>query len=404
MKKNILLISIYYPPIQSIASNRIYSFAKYLDKEKYNILVHTINEHKEFKNNLENVSVSRTDNSTLLKPFVFTRKINKLLHYSKVLYNLTLKRFTKNIYQGWIDKSYEFLKTEIEKKGIDVILSSFAPDATHILALRLKKEFPHLKWVADMRDEMSSSPFINSKQKLKYEKLEEEIFEYCDALTTVSKPILDEFKNMSNGQSIIFKEIRNGYDFDIEKKKTKNSQFTMVYMGNFYGKRNPNNFLRAFSELVQENKIDNFKIRFIGVKTHFPIPENLENNLFVEDEIPHNDAIIEMKKSDCLLLIHPNNGRKGVFTGKLFEYLATLNPIIALVDTEDVAAKLIVECNAGYVSEAEDIQKIKQIILKAFDDWTQGMERETNIHLIEKHHRKEQVKRLEKIIEELVGE
>jgi len=272
------------------------------------------------------------------------------------------------------------------------------------LALRLKKDFPHLKWIADMRDEMSASPFINSKQKLKYEKLEEEIFEYCDALTTVSKPILDEFENMSKNKSVIFKEIRNGYDFDIEKKRGKNSQFTMVYMGNFYGKRNPNIFLKAFSELVEENKIDNFKIKFIGVKTHFNPPANLKENLFVENEIPHKDAIVEMKKSDSLLLIHPNNGRKGIFTGKLFEYLATLNPIIALVDTEDVAAKLIVECNAGYVSEAEDIKTVKQIILKAFDDWTQGVGRDINIHLIEKHHRKEQAKRLEKVIEGLVGE
>ena len=47
MKKNILIISIYYPPIQSIASNRIHSFAKYLDKEKYNVYVHTLAQKKE---------------------------------------------------------------------------------------------------------------------------------------------------------------------------------------------------------------------------------------------------------------------------------------------------------------------------------------------------------------------
>jgi len=33
------------------------------------------------------------------------------------------------------------------------------------------------------------------------------------------------------------------------------------------------------------------------------------------------------KESDALLLIHPSNGRKGIFTGKLFEYLGVLKPI-----------------------------------------------------------------------------
>ena len=32
------------------------------------------------------------------------------------------------------------------------------------------------------------------------------------------------------------------------------------------------------------------------------------------------DSLKEMKKADCLIVMHPKNGRKGVFTGKLFEY------------------------------------------------------------------------------------
>jgi glycosyltransferase involved in cell wall biosynthesis len=404
MKKNILIISIYYPPIQSIASNRIYSFAKYLSKEKFKVYVHTLDEGKSFTSDLEGVNVSRVKNNSFFKRFIIEKKSNKLIHYSKVIYNKLLALFVTDSYAFWTKNSIVYLSKKIKDEKIDIIFSSFSPASSHIVALALKEKYPHLIWISDMRDEMSASPFIGNKQKRRYIALENKIFENCDALTSVSKPILNEFRDMSHRKNIIFREIRNGYDFKIEKKMNKNTIFTIVYMGNFYGERNPDTFLRAFSELVKEDKIDNFEIKFIGVKTHFYIPENLKNSLFIKDSIPHKDAIVEIKKSDCLLLIHPNNGRKGVFTGKLFEYLATLNPIIALVDTEDVAAKLIKSCNSGYVSELDDIENIKHIILEAFSDWTQDIKRDIKIDIIEQHHRKEQVKRLEKLIEELSNE
>jgi len=111
-----------------------------------------------------------------------------------------------------------------------------------------------------------------------------------------------------------------------------------------------------------------------------------------------------MRESDALLLVHPANGRKGIFTGKLFEYLATLKPIIALVDEEDVAAELICEANAGYVCDNANIQKIETVLEEAYQEWSQKRKRAFNKDVILKHHRKEQALRLEKLIDELVDE
>ena len=256
MKKNILIISIYYPPIQSIASNRIYSFAKYLDKNKYNIYVHTLDENKEFKNNLDGVIVSRVKNNRFFKPLLFEKRTNKFIHYSKVIYNLIIKRFTNNIYQKWIDNSYRLLKNNIQYNQIDLMISSFAPDSSHILALKLKKDFPNLKWISDMRDEMSFSPYIDTKVKENLRVLEKDIFKYTNAITSVSKPILDEFRTNSINQNILFREIRNGYDFQLNDNLDKNSIFTITYSGNFYADRNPINFLKALEIVVLKYDID----------------------------------------------------------------------------------------------------------------------------------------------------
>ena len=404
MKKNILIISIYYPPKQSIASNRIYSFAKYLDKSRFNIFVHTIDENIEYSNDLDSVVVSRVKNNPFFKTLPFTKRTNKILHYAKVLYNQTILRLQKNIYQEWIDKSFLLLKDKIEKENIKLIISSFAPDASHILALKLKKEFPHIKWIADMRDEMSQSPYIEKKRAKYYLKLEQRIFNEADALTTVSRPILDEFQRLNQNKKLLFREIRNGYDFELDECYTKNKIFTIRYIGSFYGDRNPNNFLKAMARLLANHHIEEVNIEFIGVKTHFKIPKEVEKYLSIIPPVTHIESIKLMQKSDVLLLIHPSNGRKGVFTGKLFEYLATLRPILALIDEEDVASKLINEVNAGYVCDNQKIDNIEENILKLYNEYKEDKKRDVDINIIKKHHRKEQVKRLEKLIEEILGE
>ncbi len=404
-KKNILIISVYYPPIQSIASNRLYSFAKYLDKTKYNIHVLTVDEPGEYVNDLDGVTIHRVNNSSFFKPFLFEKRTNKFVHYAKVIHNKFVNFIIDEQYAGWIKGSVNYIEALSNDIKFDVIISSFAPIATHKTALVLKEKYPNIKWIADMRDEMSLNPYISKKTKSKLETYERKILNSCDALTSVSKPILDEFKNMTPRTDIIFKEIRNGYDFDIINTKTNNNKFTIVYAGNFYGSRNPSNFLDALASLMEQGLIENFVVKFIGVKTYFDIPKILIDSILIIKTLAHRDAIIEMQFSDALLLIHPNNGRKGVFTGKLFEYLATLKPIIALVDPDDVAAALIKKSRCGYIADPESIDEIQLAILSAYRRWKDNLENlDIDIDIITKHHRREQAKRLELLIEELIDE
>lgn len=403
MKKNILIISIYYPPIQSIASNRIYSFAKYLDKEKYNVYVHTLGDNNSIKND-NNIVVQRVKNDILFKPLLFTKRTNKLIHYAKVIYNKFVKYFFEDEYRGWIRKSLNILPQFLKEKNIDIVISSYAPTAPHSVALELKKEFPHLKWIADMRDEMSQGLGLHLKLRKKYQNLENEIFTYANAVTSVSKPLVDEFASLSNNKNVIFCEIRNGYDFELDERKADYDVFTISYTGNFYGDINPTNFLKALNNLLQKDNTKKIHIQFVGVKTHFEIPKLLQDKISIVSPVSHSKAIEIMKNSDALLLIHPTNGRKGVYTGKLFEYLASLKPIIALIDEDDVASKLIQKANAGYVCDNDNIEKIGIILEEAYTEWKEKRKREFNLEIIKKHHRKEQVKRLEKVIDKVCNE
>lgn len=403
MKKKILIISIYYPPIQSIASNRIESFSKYLNKSKYNVYVHTLGNNNSI-DIINDTTINRVKNNILFKPFIFQKRTNKIVHYTKVVYNKLVKLLFSNEYRGWIKNSLDTLPDFIKDNKIDLILSTYAPTAPHLVALELKKQFPKIIWITDMRDELSQGLNLSSGQLKRYRQLERDIFNNADALISVSKPIVEEFKLMCPNKRIIFKEIRNGYDFSLKSIIMNNKVFTITYLGNFYGDINPISFLTSLSNLINKNIHKNIKVQFVGVKTHFNIPNNLKKIIEIIPTVSHEKAIEIMHRSDLLLMIHPTNGRKGVYTGKLFEYLGSLTPILALVDEEDVAAELIKNANAGFISDNNNLEKIETLLLGLYKAWASNDERVFNRKIVMQHHRKEQVKRLEKLIEELLGE
>ncbi|NMC99606.1 MAG: glycosyltransferase family 4 protein, partial [Bacteroidales bacterium] len=137
-----------------------------------------------------------------------------------------------------------------------------------------------------------------------------------------------------------------------------------------------------------------------GVK----IPDELF--AFVEryDKVPYNDAINIIQNADGLLLIHPPTAYRGVYTGKLFDYLGAMRPIIAVVDKTDVAAELIKDCNAGFVADFNDIDEIKTAITETYKLWLNKQTLAYNQELILMHHRAYQVKILEHLIRQLYNE
>jgi len=107
-----------------------------------------------------------------------------------------------------------------------------------------------------------------------------------------------------------------------------------------------------------------------------------------------------MKKADALLLIHPTTSVKGVYTGKLFEYIGSLRPIIALIDPDDVASTLIRKCNAGFIADNSDNQGIKKAILDVYDIYKGNKKFSPNLEEVSACKRVYQVEKLESFLRE----
>jgi hypothetical protein len=75
--------------------------------------------------------------------------------------------------------------------------------------------------------------------------------------------------------------------------------------------------------------------------------------------------------------------------------------VIALVDTEDVAANLIQDFDCGYVAEFSEIEANKKVILEAFNDWKMNELKFATFEQVQTLHRRNQVRKLAELISNL---
>lgn len=396
----IAIITTYYPPVKSIASNRMEAMAYYLSQGNQVVVFASGVEREQLQGR---IMVKYSPERHILNRIKDLPSDSKWLHIMKVGTRLLLGKFLKDPYVSWKNKTLNKLIDTHQKDPFDILISSYSPEAAHEVAIAFCKKFNEVPWVADMRDEMSSNPYVSSSLKLKLAKIEVLVNEYASAITTVSFPILNDFKNLCPKVKY-FEEIRNGYNHEFHRNLAddhRNDIFTLGYFGTFYGQIKPNTLFRALVELSKDKGFC-FVMNIYGASANFAIPKEIKNAIHLHNQLSYQSAIEKMAKSDANVLLIPKSNRKGVYSGKLFDYLSVQKPILALVDTTDVAAELIEEMDAGYSVEFDELKEIKEAILKLKEDWERHQTKFGTREQIHQLHRSFQMDRLEKLLNKMV--
>ena len=381
------------------------AFAKYIDHERFRLTVVTVGTHDFHGFSQEgNVSVFRIKPRSRVFTPTFKSSDSKLWHYSKVAWKKLLSKVSGDELGFFVSKAFAYLRDLDRTNKVHLVISSFSPAAPHLAALKFCKT-ADAKWIVDMRDEMSLNPQSDTATRKYYAAIEAEIAKHAAALTSVSQPIVDYFKMAIPGLKY-YVEIRNGFDQQLPKNSSQvNETFTLLHAGSFYGTRKPDTLLKAVANLTSKGLMPaNWKFICAGAVKNFSIPDSITRHVEIQERVGQNEIFERMCKSDLNILIQPPTGRKGVYTGKIFEYIAAQKSILALVDPTDVAADLIRDFNAGYVVEFSDIAATERAILTALDRWKHNEFLSTDPDRIMQLHRKYQVQKLNLLIEKLLHE
>ncbi len=246
----------------------------------------------------------------------------------------------------------------------DVIYASALPITSLIVAKTLAAS-GGIPWVAEMRDLWVDSHYYDMPAWRRWidSRIEAACLRHASALVTVSEPLAEVLRNKYRKLTV---SILNGIDTEDIPAVEFNTQghdapVSIVYTGLVYPKqRDPSLLFEALSGMGETKK--DFRVDFYGnlmpEVLHLAERHGVSDIVRVHPPVPHDEALRRQAEADVLLLLLWNNtGETGVFTSKLFEYLAARRPILCLGCTTGVAADEIRQRKAGAVlGTVEDIR------------------------------------------------
>lgn len=314
---------------------------------------------------------------------------------------------------GWVNYAFRKACEVIEKEKIDAYLISSPPHSSQLVGLRLKKKYPNLKWIADLRDPWTDIYYYSKLMHTRWAaskdaRLEKEVLTKADQLIVVSDQIKELFcSKIPTEDQQRFNVIPNGYDETdfVSSVKVASDVFTITYVGTMAESYRPDVFFKALLRILNQKKSVPVKFKLIGtLPDTLLLQTKLISDLFPDaleflPYVEHDKAIHFMKEAHLLLLIIPDvPNSEGILTGKLFEYLGAERPILGIGPKNGAAAAIIEECKAGALFSRNEEEGVFSFIESSIKNWIEKREQFVSGDERKKYSRKSLTGRLAKII------
>lgn len=343
---------------------------------KDNVEIDFIEQHRVFNFDYRNLSSLLSKNNKDIR-----KKANEKTNSNSIKFlRKVLDSFPTNILFGEGGFFYIISGTIkgislVKNHKITHIYSSFRPIADHVIAHNLKLLFPKINWIADFRD----PPIDENRDSVYLKKLQwwfiKKILSKANSVTTVSSGVKDALP-IKNTYTI-----RNGiYKLFDDIKVNKYKKFTISFTGSIYPELHKTDILFSAINFLLSNKIidtENFQVVYAGkdsaIWNKWVTKYNIKELSVDMSEISLFESIKLQHKSHINFLFSWSGRKiKGLLSGKLFEYLATGNPIFSLINgsKDEEFENIFKELNAGFVFyHGEDNTRIKKTISSFYDEW-----------------------------------
>ncbi len=398
--KKVLIITYYWPPAGGPGVQRWLKFVKYLPGYGIEPIVY-IPENPTYPLIDEGLLNEVSPDVTIIKrnitePYAWasmfskgsTKKISsgiipnkkKQSFVQRIMLWIRGNLFIPDARVLWVKPSAAWLSKYVQENGIDTIITTGPPHSLHLIGLKLKESMD-VKWVADFRDPWTTIGYhkelkLSASAGKKHIALEKQVLNTADIILVTSPTTKKEFEALT-GKPIHV--ITNGYDVEKAPKQPMDEKFTLAHIGSFLSERNPKILWEALLELVNQNEgfRAEFELKLIGAVSQEVLQSIADAKLndYVNNlgYISHEKAITEQRRSQVLLLVEiDSEDTKCIIPGKLFEYMVSERPIVAIGPQDADFAGIIRSTNTGIFVTYNEKEKLKQAILGYFEEYKKG--------------------------------
>jgi glycosyltransferase involved in cell wall biosynthesis len=400
--RTVLLVTYYFPPAGGPGVQRMLKFAKYLPDFGWRPAVLTVREDAEYPVRDPSLAadvpvgtpIERTRITEFYRIYRGAARAATPLdgtprspHEGIVARALRAVRagiFIPDGRVGWIPHALGPGARLARETGACVILSSGPPFTANLVGGLLHRR-TGLPWVQDFRDPWTRAPFYPRRPGLARrldEALEHWTLRRAARTLAVNRSMIDDFRARYPG---IPKDrlitLPNGFDeadfAGIERSVPR--KLTFVHTGTIHLARDPLSLRGALTELCREEEgfADGVEFALAGridaeLIDRLRTPP-LDRIIRLLGYVGHGESLRLLRGADyCLLFIGEEPEVRGMLTGKLFEYLGSGTPILAVAPQDGEAATVIRECRAGAVIEPADLTGMKEWLRGAWRRYRAG--------------------------------
>ncbi len=385
----VLLLSYFFSPCNLTPTERVLSWAKYLQQSGVYPIIITRNWDVPVRNATTDMYLSSGDAVRVEKkdgyevhyiPYRAGFKDRLFLKTDgtrwypiylvvSMLFNLFNKYFLR------LNPSFalcEYAENLIKERGLQKMVVTAPPFEFFGYAHRLHQR-TGIRWIADYRDDWSTSDLEKGhaiKEMVKWfnRGAERRYLSSASQFTSVSPHYVNKIKAYISKEGHL---LSNGYmpenyrhDYPLYQK------FTITYVGSIYPTQPIELFLRAFRTfMAQHQNADTVCLQWVGVDQEPAIKQRIlaafpeaPGVLQFTDRIPKAEAIERQARSHAVLAC-AHQGLKGIPGSKLYEYIALRKPVILYPSDGDILESTLLATQQGLVchNEADCVGFLNQL-------------------------------------------
>ena len=395
MSRSLLLVSYFYPPCPDTGAHRPAAMAKYLRKAGHEVTVLTTRAYGELTDD-EGHGIVRTYDLRLARARLAGRDRVEPVFSSSGNggggggaagrpHPLSYLLVPEALVAAWVPFARAAALRLHRERRFDCVITTSPPESAHLVGHALQRR--GVPWVADLRDGWNFQPlrprFPTSLQRRGDQRLERRTLGAADAVTCVTDAMADDARDRLGARSAV---VPSGFDPPVAGDGSSDddaaaaglldpTRTSIVYTGRFgQYRRDPTFLIEAVAALAARDPdaAERLELVFAGPYSDAELEllgrDVAPARIVVPGTLPRERALALQRQADALLLIyagehHPGgmlaseepagSPRPGLGSAKLFEYLGTGKPILALAEGTEVG-RMVAEMGAGLVVPATD--------------------------------------------------
>jgi hypothetical protein len=358
--KRVLMIAFQYPPVAgSSGVHRVRSFVKYLPEHGWEPIVLTVR---------PSAYPRKTDQPTPSDAIVVRAPcLDAVRHLSIGGKGPPFLRWPDRWSTWWLTGVPAGLRL-IKRYEPDVLWSTYPTATAHLIGLTLQR-LTGVAWLADFRDSMTEPHYpTDPRVRAIFRWIERRTVARASAVAFTAPGTVRMYAQRYPDRAADFWHwIANGYDEaafpaapDV-RRGARDRRLSLLHAGILYpSERDPRPFFSALASLKRAGIVSatslRIKLRATGhdaVHRGYIEERDIADIVELLPIVPHEVAVAEMMNEDGLLLFQAANCNHQI-PAKLYEYVRTRRPVLALTDPRGDTASTLRTAGIDTIVDIDD--------------------------------------------------